>query len=285
MKTVKLKKALPKYFFITPALLFFSFVILIPFIMGFNISLTNWDGLSKTYDYIGFKNFKVLFTDSDILIPLKNTLLFGLMGTVCNNFVALMLALLLSKKFPGRSIVRTIFFIPTCLSTVLASFIWSFIYRDVFHSLFGINSLLGNTSTVIPGIIGIILWNGVGINMLIYLSAISNVPKELYEAATIDGAGTLAKFKNVTIPMIMPAFTICITLTLTYSLREFAMTMAATNGGPARASETLAIYIYNNLYSFNKAGFGQAVSIVFMIILIIIGTVVSRIFRKKEVEL
>lgn len=274
-----------RYLFLLPSLMFFGGAMLIPFFMGFNIAFTNWDGLAQNYRYIGLSNFRFLFQNRDLMIPIRNTLYFAFLITVSSNGLALMTALLLLKPFRGRNLLRTVFFIPTCLSTVLAAFIWSFVYREVFRNLFGINSPLWSMQSVIPGIVGIHLWNTVSINMIIYLAALLNVPKDIYEAATVDGAGPIMRFRSVTIPMIMPAFTVCVTLTLTYGLREFATVMAATGGGPARASETMAIYIYNHLYAFSRAGYGQAVALVFMIALMIIGYTISRVFRSREVEL
>lgn len=275
-----------KYIFLMPSLFFFGISMFIPFLTGLNVAFTNWDGLSKNYDYVGFDNFRLMFSDKNLIVPIKNTIYYALFVTVFNNIITLFLAIMLNRKFRGRNIFRTIFFVPTCLSAVLAAFTWSFIYREVFQTVFGINSPLGSMKYVIPGIAGITLWNSCGINLIIYLAALANVPNELTEAALIDGAGQWRKFWNITVPMIMPAFSVCVTLTLTYSLREFAMPMAATSGGgPARASETMAIYIYNNLYAFNRAGYGQAVAFVFMIFLILIGYSVSRIFRSREVEL
>lgn len=281
---MKRKKRKQYFLFLIPSLLFFGIAMVIPFIMGFHVAFTNWDGLARDYELVGLRNFIFLFRNPEVILPIRNTVYFALLITFSSNILALSLALLLKSPFKGRNLLRTVFFVPTCLSTVLAVFTWRFVYREVFSELLGIPNPLGSMDFVIPGIVGIHLWNSVGINMLIYLSALANVPKELYEAAIVDGAGFLRKFKEITIPMIMPAFTVCITLTMTYGLREFATIMAATHGGPARASENMAIYIYNNLYAFSKAGYGQAVAIVFMLMLVIIGYGLSKIFRKREVE-
>ena len=121
--------------------------------------------------------------------------------------------------------------------------------------------------------------------MLIYLSGLKNVPVDLYEAATVDGATGWQRFRKITLPMLMPSFNVCVTLTLTSWLREFGMTLSATQGGPGGASRTISIYIFENLYKFNKAGYGQAVSMLFVVFLVLIGTSVSSFFRKREVEL
>jgi raffinose/stachyose/melibiose transport system permease protein len=138
---------------------------------------------------------------------------------------------------------------------------------------------------VLPAIVLIGLWNGAGINMLIYYAAIRNVPIDLMEAAIVDGASRFQVFKNITLPMITPAFTTCVTLTFTSMLKEFGTVMSATGGGPARSSETISMYIYDNLYTYSRAGYGQALSFVFLAFLIVIGNLLTSFFRKREVEL
>ncbi len=284
MKLSSLKRSAVTLSFLLPITLFFSFAMLVPFIMGIQVSFTDWNGLSRTMNYIGLDNFKNIFISPDVLIPLKNTVLYGLMYVVANNVLALTLALALNRQFRGRNASRLIFFIPNALSPVLTAFVFSFIYKDLFSELFGIQSLFSSTSTALIGIVLLAVWHNVGISMLIYLAALSGVPKDLYEAATVDGAGAWQRFANVTIPMIVPAFTVCITLSLTSGLREFAFPLVATGGGPVRSTETLAIYIYNYLFAYNKAGYGQALAFVFMAFLLIVGLTVSRLLRRKEIE-
>ncbi len=281
----KFLKEYHKYVLLMPGVIFFCFALVIPFAMGFQIAFTDWDGLSLDYNYNGIDNFTRMFKGDAMLDPLLNTLQYGVLGTIAGNVVALSLATLVAQKLRFANLLKTIVFIPACLSTVLVAFLWKFIYREVVPLVFGINNPLGNADIVIPAIIVMTLWSSIGINMLIYLAAIKNVPVELYEASVVDGANAYHKFRFITIPMIVPAFTVCITLTLTSYLREFALTYAATNGGPAGASQTVSIYIYENLYLFGNAGYAQAVALVFMAVLVTIGLTVSRAFRKKEVEL
>lgn len=279
-----IKRELVDFSFLIPVLFFFGFSIVIPFISGLNIALTDWNGVSREMNFVGLRNFINIFSNADILQPIKNTVVYTLIVTILGNVISLLLALAINRKFRGRTFARIAFFLPTSISVILAVFIWGYIFRDVFKSLFGWSSLLGNKSTVLWGIAIIHMWIDVGINMLVYLSSLTTVPKELYESAELDGATDTQKFFKVTLPMIVPAFTTCITLSLTYGLREFATPFAATQGGPAGSSETIGMYIYNHLMSYNKAGYGQAISIVFTIVLIAIGAGLSGALRKKEVE-
>ena len=205
--------------FLIPSIALFLFTTVYPFLSGINIAFTNWDGISNTYEYVGFKNFVDMFHDTNIGKSIFVSVAFALGYTLLNNVLALFLAIILRKKFIGNGVFKTIFFIPMALSAVLAAFVWGFIDRNILSDIFG------------------------------------------------------------------PSFTTCVTLTLTSSLREFGIPMSATGGGPARSSEMISIFIYNNLFSYQKAGYGQAVSLVFMIILMIIGVGLTRFFRSKEVEL
>ncbi|MDO5423328.1 MAG: sugar ABC transporter permease [Eubacteriales bacterium] len=272
------------FLFVLPSILLFIFAIGYPFVSGINIAFTDWDGISKTYNYVGFKNFAKVFSDSSIIKPIRNTLVFAVGYTTLNNVLALTLAVFLMKKMVGKNLVKTIFFIPMALSQVLAAFVWSFIDKQIISELLGTRSLLGNPKTVILGIIIIALWNQVGSNLMIYIAGLTNISSEYYEAAKIDGAGEWQTFRYVMVPLLGPSFTMCIVLTLTTALREFGTVMAATGGGPAKASETISIFIYQNLYSYQKAGYGQAVAIVFMVILVAVGTGLNRFFRNREVE-
>ena len=272
--------------FTVPSLIFFSIALLIPFFMGINIAFTDWNGVAKTYNYVGLKNFIKILSDSRIAAPAQNTLILAIIGVIVNNIVTLSLAILFTK-FEGRfgNICRLIVFIPCCLSGVLSAYVWKFIYRFVLSAVTGLSSPLGSMLWVLPAIVVIGLWNGAGINMLIYYAALRNVPQELIEAAIVDGAGRGQVFRKITLPMIAPAFTICITMTFTSMLKEFGTVMSATGGGPARASETISMYIYNNLYTYSKAGYGQAISFVFLAFLIIVGNLMTNFFRKREVEM
>ena len=289
LKKQKIKRniihELTKFTFLIPVLCFFSFSILIPFLSGITISFTNWDGFSREKNYVGLVNYINLFTNSRVLVPIKNTLIYTILTTVLGNLTSLIFALAINRNFKGKNFCRMAFYLPTAISMVLASFIWKYIFRDLFKQMFGISNLLGQSSTVLLGLTIIHMWIDVGINMLVYLSSLQTIPKELLESAEIDGAGSFKRFFKIVLPLIVPAFTTCITLSITFGLKEFALPFTATQGGPVDSSVTIGMYIYNNLMSYKRAGYGQAVAIVFAAALILISSLVSGAFRKKEVEM
>lgn len=279
----RVKTNLEYFVFLIPSLILFVFCVIYPFLSGIHLAFTDWNGIAPTYNYVGLDNFIQLFSDKQVLEPLKNTLIYGFGVTIANNIIALTLAPVLSKKFRGQAFFKTIFFIPLSISVVLASFVWRYIFANLLNEITG-QSLLGAKNTVLIGIIIISLWNNLGSNTMIYIAGLAGIPKDYEEAAMIDGAGLLQRFRYITIPMLMPSFSICITLTLTSSLREFGLVLAATGGGPAGSSETFALLIYNYMFKYSRAGYAQAVSLVFMVVLVAIGLLLNRYFRNREVE-
>lgn len=280
-----MKKSKSYCWFLLPSIVLFVFTVAFPFFSGLYIAFTDWDGISRTYQFVGLANFVSMLQDKNIFSSIRVTLLFALGYTIFNNVLALILAVILNQKFRGRNFFKTIFFIPMALSAVLAAFVWGFIDRNILSGTLLSHSLLGSPGTVLIGIIIIALWNGIGSNIMIYMAGLTNIPGDYYEAADIDGANGWKRFRYITLPLLGPSFTMCITLTLTSALREFGTTMAATGGGPARSSEMLSILIYKNLFSYQKAGYGQAIALVFMVILMVIGIGLTRFFRSKEVEM
>ncbi|MCR5031921.1 MAG: sugar ABC transporter permease [Lachnospiraceae bacterium] len=280
------KRSLTKYLFALPGFCFFAFAMLIPFMMGIHIAFTDWDGVASTYTFVGLANFAAIFRDTRMYAPFFNTLEFALLGTIIGNLIPLGLALLVNSPYRRMSsIARVIFFVPVCLSSVLTAFLWRFIYHEFFPKVFGCRNILGSTRWVILGIVLIGVWNTAGTNMLIYLSGLKNIPVELYEAAKMDGASPCQQFGRITLPLLMPSFSVCVTLTLTSWLKEFATTLSATGGGPGGASRTISIYVFDNLYKYYKAGYGQAISLLFALMLIVVGLLVSSFFRRREIEL
>lgn len=281
----KVKTQLENFLFLLPALALFVFVVAIPFVKGIRISFTNWDGFSPVYKYVGFDNFKRILADPTIVGPIKNSVFYTVVTVILDNVLGLGIALALKKNKRSNRIFRTCMFMPFVISLVLTGFIWTYIYSDVFYGIFGIKSLLGNQKTVMWGICIMAIWRDTGYAMLIYLAGLQGISDTYYEAAKIDGAGAWKRFRYVTLPMLTPAITINVTLFLGWGLKVFDYVMAATNGGPGRASETFAVYVYNYTFPYNRAGYGQAAALLMMTAIFIITGVVTVIMRKREVEM
>lgn len=283
--THRLRDEWVKFSFAVPALLFFGLVVVFPFVRGLNIAFTNWDGIATSYDYVGLRNLQLLFTDPELLAPVKNTLFFTIVTTLCINVFGLLLAVALNTRFRGVNLLKSFIFMPMVISLVLAAIIWRYIYSDIFPILFQTSGgLLGNPSTVMLGIAIICIWKEIGLAMVIYYAGLQTIPKDIYESARIDGASSVKQFSRITVPLLLPAFTYCIPLWIGTGLRQFDYPMVATKGGPGTSSQTLAMYVYNYEFPYFMAGYGQMAALVLFIFILIVTVFITSYFRRKEVE-
>ena len=281
----KTKKKIQEFTFILPALIMFSVFVAYPFLQGFPMSFTNWDGMSPSRVFVGFDNYMRIFQDGNVVNATKNTLIFTALTMVFSNLFGLLFALMISKATKLNNVLRTCIFVPYCLSLVLSSYIWRYVYSDVFYDIFGIPSPLWSTTWVMLGLAVISVWRDAGYCMVVYIAAVQGVSTDYYEAADLEGATRWQKFKDITLPMIGPAITANVTLVLAWGMKVFDYPMAATAGGPGRASETVAMLIYNNLFTYFRAGYGQAIAVVFTISIFVVSTLVSKTLRSREVEI
>lgn len=269
--------------FMLPTIILFCIVVLIPFFQGIPYSFTNWKSIvSETKEFNGLKNYIYLiknkyFQDS-LLVTFKYTILYMLSA----NFMGLMLALAIHKSTWFNNIARTVLFLPFTVSVTAGSIVWSYVFTDVYGTLTGLVSPLGMPGQIIYGMVIIGAWRDMGYTMLIYIAALQAVPHDYYEAATVDGAGKLRQFFSVTVPNIVPAFTTNITLLLAWGLRTFDMPMAVARN--AREGQFTAVYVYDSIFSNNKAGLGQAAAIILTVILVVLTQIVTRTLRRLEVE-
>ena len=283
-KKIKWKKELIDLSCLLPALILFCFIVVVPMLSGIRYTFTNWDGMSKVINFVGLKNYKTVLTDPDLLVPIRNTAFFTLVTVVIINVFGLGIAMMVAREFKGVNVIKSIIFIPLVVSLVLVSQMWMYVYSD-FLSIFKIASPLIQKKYAMLGLAIMSIWREVGLAMMIYLAAIKGIPQEMNEVALIDGAGFWARFRNVTMPFIAPAFTYCIPLWLAAGLREYEYTSIATSGGPQHATESMAYYIYQYLFPFNKVGYGQTVAVLYLIVCIILSNLVTRALRKREIEL
>ena len=279
------KKRIQEFTFILPAMILFLVFVVYPFLQSFPISFTKWDGLSPVKTFNGISNYLKIFKDANVWNATKNTLIFTALTMFFSNFLGLLFALMISKTSRLNSVLRTCIFVPYCLSLVLSSYIWRYVYSDVLYEFTGIPSPLGSTTWVMVGLAIISVWRDAGYCMVVYIAAIQGVSKDYYEAADIEGCSRWKKFTNITLPLIGPAITANFTLLLAWGMKVFDYPMAATGGGPGRSSETIAMLIYNNLFVYNKAGYGQAIAIVFTLAIFLCSTLLSKTLRAREVEL
>ena len=289
------------WIFLFPALFSFAMVQIIPFAIGVYYSFTNWSATAQlSIDWVGFKNYVEAFKDIRFLYATFITSVYTLMNIVAINVVAFGLALLVTSNLKYRNIYRAGFFLPNIIGGIILGYIWQFIFNQYVPRLatgLGVNalttSLLGNAQTALLAMVIVSTWQYAGYIMMIYVAALQNVPAELLEAAQIDGATWGQRFRHITIPMVMPAFTITLFLTLVNSFKQFDVNVSLTNGGPAtmfmgqaiKGTTLLAMHISEtSTISLNTAQ-AQAKAIVFFLVLVSFSLIQVAITKKREVEL
>ena len=271
--------------FLLPALALFFLMIVIPFFMGFIYAFTDWNGAAVDFNFVGLSNFFRVFEERRIGAATWHTVQFTLIQTFSVNIIGLVLALALTRNTKLNRILRTVFFMPFMCSIVFAAFIWSYFYSNVLEGIFKIVNPISRINTVVPGIAMIALWRDSGYAMLIYIAALEAIPETLYEAALVDGISRMQNFFYITLPLIVPAFTVNLTLFIGWGLKTYDYVMAATGGGPGSASETVAILVYFYTFPWRRTGLGQAFAILMMMGIFLITQSIARLLRSKEVDL
>ena len=269
--------------FMLPTIILFCIVVLIPFFQGIPYSFTNWKSIvSETKEFNGLKNYIYLIKNKYFQDSLLVTFKFTILYMISANVMGLLLALAIHRSSWFNNIARTVLFLPFTVSATAGSIVWSYVFTDVYGTITGLVSPLGMPGQIIYGMVVIGAWRDIGYTMLIYIAALQAVPQDYYEAATVDGAGKLRQFFSVTVPNIVPAFTTNVTLLLAWGLRTFDMPMAVARN--AREGQFTAVYVYDSIFSNNKAGLGQAAAVILTIILVVLTQIVTRSLRRLEVE-
>ena len=269
--------------FMLPTIILFCIVVLIPFFQGIPYSFTNWKSIvSETKEFNGLKNYIYLIKNKYFQDSLLVTFKFTILYMISANVMGLLLALAIHRSSWFNNIARTVLFLPFTVSATAGSIVWSYVFTDVYGTITGLVSPLGMPGQIIYGMVVIGAWRDMGYTMLIYIAALQAVPQDYYEAATVDGAGKLRQFFSVTVPNIVPAFTTNVTLLLAWGLRTFDMPVAVARN--AREGQFTAVYVYDSIFSNNKAGLGQAAAVILTIILVVLTQIVTRSLRRLEVE-
>jgi multiple sugar transport system permease protein len=266
------------YLFISPWIVGFLAFTLLPFIASFLLSFTDWQ-IVGAWHWIGLSNYQKMLSgvDDRFVVSLGNTVYYAVFTVPGSQIIALSLALLLNKKSPGIAVYRTLFYIPAIASGVGTAYLWAQIFSahggllNTVLALVGIEgpNWLYSLTWSMPALIIVGLWN-VGTPMLIYLAALQGVPQSLYDAASVDGANTLQRFRHVTLPMVTPAMFFNVVLGIIGAFQVFTIAYVITNGGPADATLFYSLYLYRVAFQNLRMGYAAALAwVLFLIILAI----------------
>jgi raffinose/stachyose/melibiose transport system permease protein len=279
--------------FLLPAIVLFLVFIIYPIASSVYYSLFNWNGIGPAVKFVGLDNFKQILSDQVFVKAAGNALLIVVLSLVAQLPLALALAIMVGRDLPGRAFFRTIFFMPYVLSEVIAGIIWLSLFspdpdRGLINALLTLipgvsaQNFLGDVNVVMPCVFIVLTWKYFGLHMLLDMAGLQNIPKEVEEAAMIDGASRWQTVWYVTIPLLRSTLLTSVYLSVLGSLTQFNLIWIMTRGGPVNASEVMATYMYR--YAFNRfqLGYGSAVALVMLVICLVFSVAYLRLSRRPD---
>ena len=279
-------------FFVGPILVLYTAFFFLPIALSFMYSLTDWDGLQKTFTFIGFANYvEALRYDEDFLHSVRFTFSFALLAVMWTNVLALLLALLVNLDLSVKNVARALIFMPNVISMIVVGFLWRFLYRTivpdvgrVLHIGFLEQTLLNLSDGIVLVVLVPELWRSVGFVMIIYLAGLQEIPDDLRAAMIIDGASSFQRLMRLTIPFLVPAFIASFFITTTGSLKVFDIVFSLTGGGPGKASHTIAYNIYADGLQAFRFGAGSAKAVLFAMMVLVVTAIQLKYLRSKEIH-
>jgi len=278
--------------FLLPALVLFTLFVIYPIFRSLYFSTFNWKGFGAAVDYIGLDNYRKILTDEVFLKAIKNVLLIIALSLGIQLPLAMILAVLVGRDLPGRSLFRTVFFLPYVLSEVNTAIMWMLLYnadpaRGFLNAIMvqlGLEPIawLADMKVVIFAIFITLTWKYFGFHMLLYLTGLQNIPREIEEAALIDGATPIQNFFFITLPLLGSTIKTSVYMSILGSIQQFILVWVMTKGGPVNASETMATYMYRFGFVRFQLGYGSAVAIIMFILCMIFSLVYQALTRKPD---
>lgn len=292
LKSQKTKGRLFPYLMCLPAVAVFTIFVLIPFIYGIYISAHQWDGLGPM-TWNGLKNYLYVFRDNLFWLAMGHTFIYAILVTVLKNVTGLLLALLVQKKFWGRTAFRVAVYMPVTFSYVVVGVLWSWIYNPTFGILNGFLNAVGAESMIrgwlsdpnvaLYSIIFVDVWKWCGFHMILYLAGLQGIPKDLYEAADIDGASHMKKFFRITLPQLNSTLVINILMSITGAfISNYDIVNIMTGGGPFNSTEVALTYTMRTALTLNNMGKACAMSVVLFLFVIVFGFIQMRTMSRDE---
>ncbi len=277
--------------FCLPGFVAYCVFLIFPILMGIYYSFMDWNGISKSYNFIGFANYAKLFTDKKFGEALLFNFRYTIMLIIGVVVISVVLALLLNKEFKGRSFFRTLYFLPAVLSMITVSLVFKQVFFYVLPAIgkaLGIEALstniLASKQNAIYGVLFVHLWQGVALPTLLFLAGLQTIPTELYEAASIDGANGWQQFKHITVAYLIPTLSVVLVLLVKQGLMVFDYVKSMTAGGPGTATQTIALLIYNNGFERNRYSYSIAQAIATGLIIGVISAIQIQASNRKKVD-
>jgi len=279
--------------FLLPAVILFAIFLVYPIMRSGYYSLYNWNGLGPATKYVALNNYKQILTDEVFLKGIWNNVLIVVLSLVIQLPLALMLSIMVGRDLPGRVFFRSIFFMPYVISEVITAIIWISMFspdpdRGFINALLVLipgaqpQNFLGDVNQVMACVFTVLTWKYFGLHMLLFMAGLQNIPKEIEEAAMIDGANKWQSILNVTIPLLGITIRTSSYLSVLGSLTQFNLVWIMTRGGPVNASEMMATYMYRYAFVRYQLGYGSAVALVMLVFCLIFSLVYQWLNRQPD---
>ena len=289
----RIKEKLSFWGFVGPIYFAFIMVLIIPFLMGVYYSFTNWSVIpGREIDFVGISNYLDAFKDEQFRVSFMATIKYTTMCVILVNIVGFSLALLVTQKMRSANLLRTVFFMPNLIGGLILGYVWRFVFIKVFDAVYASTGLgffampwLSDANLAIWAMAIVSTWQLGGYIMVIYVAGLQGVPQSLVEASQIDGANAIQRVRHIIFPLVAPAFTVSMFLTMSNSFKMFDVNLALTNGDPSRLTELLTLEIYNKAFTEASFGQGQAQAAILFLLIGFVSVVQVYFNKKREVEM
>ena len=279
--------------FLVPALVLYGVFVLVPIVQAAHYSLYKWNGLAPLTNFIGLQNYVTAINSPTFITSVGNNLLVIVLSLSLQIPFSLALAVMLNRRFPGRAVFRLLFFLPYVLSEAIAGIVFSLLLQPgsvTDSALKGaglgafIQDWLGNGDIVMLTLFVIISWKYFGFHMILMLAGLQGIPKELEEAALIDGAGRRQAFRYVTLPLLGPTIRVSVFLSIIGALQLFDIVWVTTKGGPLNASSTMAIAMFKAGFGGQQMGYGSAIAVILFAFSLVVALLYQRFVLRRDTD-
>lgn len=286
------KKALLYMAFAAPAMFLFAIFTLVPLVYGVYLTFTDWNGISSTMNWVGFKNYVSVFTDASFWQSMGMTILYSAVSVMTINLLAFLLAYILTSGVFGQNFLRAGFFTPNLIGGLILGYVWQFIFSRVLVNLHDIlpialfeKSWLTSPQTAFAALVIVTTWQYAGYMLLIYISGFVGVPQDMIEAASIDGAAESQITLRIRLPLMVPSIVICLFLSITRTFKVYDLNYSLTGGGPYGSTRLAAMHIFTKAFEEQRYGAGQAEALILFLMIAVISLTQTYLGKKQEVEM
>jgi N-acetylglucosamine transport system permease protein len=279
--------------FLAPALALYSLFVLYPYAQAMYVAFTKWKGLRRSPRFVGLDNFEKLLGDDQFWNALTNNLIYLFVLPVITLGFALFMAFMISQKVRFSNFYRITYFFPQVMSVVAIGILWSFVYHPtigIFTSLLKAVGVerppiwLGDPDTALWSIVAVTVWQSAGFFMVIFMAGMLSIPKSLYEAAAIDGAGRGTTFFKITLPLLWENMRSSLVFITVEAMNMFGITFTMTQGGPDRSTDVLATLLYEHAFLHSRFGYATSIAMVYFVLVILLSLLIMQMTRRETIE-